>query len=427
MGHTAPRQEAERFHARHLRHNVVVNVAEGACYWIGVAFYSHQTVLPLFVSKLTESPFALGVVAMAGSSGWLLPQLFTAGWVQRTPVKKRIVVRVGFFTERLPFVLLALVAWLLAPAHPKLTLIATLVLAVWGAYGGGVIAVAWQSMIAKIIPQGIRGRFIGVTSALGMAGSALAAVAVTSVLNTWPFPYNFAVSFSAGAVFTLLSWFFLSLTREFPDEVPADAAAGRWWREVWHVLRKDRGFRRYILARTTAAATVMGVGFLAVYAIQRWRLADGYAGIFNGVASGAQLVAYLVLGLVADRQGHKVVLEIGALTSGVAFVLAALTPVPQPILLSFAGLGVMQAAYIVSGMMIVPEFAPVEKWPLYFGVGSVLPGIMALLAPLLGASVAAGVGYPAVFALAGMAGIAAWAMYRFLVPDPRQAHQTSSA
>ena len=59
----------ERLRQRYLRHNLTVNVVEGACYWIGVAFYSYQTVLPLFVSKFTTSPFALGVIAMAGNSG----------------------------------------------------------------------------------------------------------------------------------------------------------------------------------------------------------------------------------------------------------------------------------------------------------------------------------------------------------------------
>ncbi len=421
--HVAPE---ERSRQQHLRHNLTVNILEGTCYWIGVAFYSYQTVLPLFVSKLTGSPFALGLIAMAGNSGWLLPQIFTARWVQRTPVKKHIVVRVGFFSERLPIVLLALVTWLLASLSPRTALAVTLVLAVWGAYGAGLIAVAWQSMIAKIIPQTMRGRFIGFTSALGMAGSAVAAVGVTYILNTWPFPMNFAFSFTAGALFTLLSWGLISLTREWPDPTPAGADSTPWWRQIWAVVQADRRFVRFIVARAVAAAAMMGVGFLTVYAVQRWRLSDGYAGVFNGVASAAQLIAYALLGPLADRRGHKLVLEIGALASGMAFIVAALTPWPQLVYLSFAGLGIMQAAYIVSSMMIVPEFAPAEQLPLYFGIGSTVPGLISMSAPLVGAAVVTLWGYSAVFVLSGVAGLTAWYLYRHHVPDPRQVYRTSN-
>ncbi len=410
----------ERLRQRYLRHNLTVNVVEGACYWIGVAFYSYQTVLPLFVSKFTTSPFALGVIAMAGNSGWLLPQLFTARWVQRTPWKKHIVVRIGFFSERLPIILLALVAWVLAATAPRWALAATLFLAVWGAYGAGLIAVAWQSLIAKIIPQQMRGRFIGVTSALGMAGSTLAAAGVTYILGRWPFPLNFALSFTAGAVFTVLSWAFIALTREWPDPVPAASEHVPWWRELWRILREDRRFARFIIARAMASAATMGVGFLAVYAVQRWKLGDEYAGVFNGVASAAQFGAYVLLGPLADRHGHKRVLEIGALVSGMAFLIAAFSPFPELIVLSFAGLGIMQAAYIVSSMMIVPEFAPPERLPFYFGIGSTVPGLVSMSAPILGATVASGWGYPTLFLISAGAGLAAWALYHYLVPDPRQ-------
>ncbi len=406
---------------RHLRHNIVVNMLEGIAFWMGVPFYSYQTVLPLFVSKLTDSPFALGFLATVGNSGWLLPQLFTARWVQRTRVKKHIIVRVGFFSERLPLVVLALIAWGLVYLSPNVALALTLVVAAWGAYGSGLIAISWQAMIAKVIPQDIRGRFFGVTSALGMAGGALAAGAVTYILNAYPFPRGFAISFTLGALFSLLSWFFISLTREPPDPddtVPEDDAS--FWSEIPHILRSDRNYFYYLVARAVGALGSMGTGFLAVYAITRWKLSDGQAGVFNGISMAAQLVAYLVLGLLADRRGHKVVLEIGAVASAVGFLIAGVTPVPHLIYVSFAGLGLMQASYIVSGMMIVPEFAPPDRLALYFGLASTLPGLVAVATPMLGATLASAVGYPSVFAISGLASLASWGVLFARVQDPRQ-------
>ncbi len=415
-------ERIERQVQQHLRHNFIVNIVEGAFYWIGTAFYSYQTVLPLFVSKLTDSPYPLGLLAMLGNSGWLLPQLFTARWVQRTPVKKHIVVRVGFFSERLPFVLLALIAWMWATSSPRITLYLTLVIAAWGAYGGGLIAIAWQSMIAKIIPQHMRGRTIGLMSALGMAGGALAAGGVAYILNAYPFPYNFALSFTLGAFFSLLSWVVLTLTREPPDpEAVTEQVQRPLWQDVPRVVREDRNFAWFLIARGVGAMTALGTGFLAVYAVERWRLSDGQAGVFNGVAMAAQFLAYLVLGTLADRRGHKQVLEIGALVGAAGFLVAGFTPTPLLIYAAFAGLGIVQASQIVSGMMIVPEFAPAEHLALYFGIASTLTGAVAVVSPLVGAWLANMWGYPAVFVVAGGTGLVAWLLFATRVVDPRHA------
>lgn len=420
--------EHERYVHRHLRHNITFNMAEGIFYWIGQAFYSYQTVLPLFISKLTSSPYPLGILAMLGNSGWLLPQLFTARWVHRTRVKKYIVVRVGFFSERLPLILLALIAWTLATTWPKVTLILTLLVAAWAAYGGGLIAIAWQSMITKVIPQDMRGRFIGVSSALGMAGGTVAAAAVTYTLNTRPFPQNFALSFSLGAVCAILSWLSLTFVREPPDpEVSDDDMDISLWRDVPRVVRRDRDYAWFLVARSVAALSSMGTGFLAVYAIRRWHLSDGQAGVFSGALMGAQFVAYLVLGVLADHHGHKRVLEIGALAATVGFLLATASPIPHLIYLSFAGLGVMQASYIVSGMMIVPEFSPPEHLALYFGIASTLTGIVAVSAPMVGAWLVNTWGYPTVFTISGLAGFLAWGVLFTRVVDPRYREAVRSA
>ncbi len=403
----------------HVRWNVAVNVIEGAFFWIGNAFYSFQTVLPLFVSKLTASPFALGWVSTVGNSGWLLPQLFTARWVQRTPVKKDIVVKVGFFSERIPILVLALIAWFVVPRSRELALWLTLFTATWLAYGSGLIAIAWQSMVAKVIPQNIRGRFMGTASALGMAGGAGAAAIVTYILNTYAFPGNFARSFALGALAGFLSWFFLSLTREPPDPLPPEEERGTFWRAIPGVLRRDPYFTRYLVARMFVVAGNMGAGFLAVYAVGRWHLSDGQAGVFSGVSMAAQFVAYLLLGALADTRGHVVVLKLGALVTTLSFAVAAVTPYVFLIYGAFAGLGVAMASYIVSGMMIVPEFAPGEQLPLYFGLSSTLPGIVSMLAPMAAATLISMWGYRPMFLIsAGLAATAAVLFHRWVV-DPR--------
>ena len=61
-----------------FRWNFSVMVLDGAFFWFGMSFLSATTILPLFVSKITTSPFLIALVAILGQSSWYLPQLFTS-------------------------------------------------------------------------------------------------------------------------------------------------------------------------------------------------------------------------------------------------------------------------------------------------------------------------------------------------------------
>ena len=62
----------------------------------------YSTIIPLFVSKLTTSTLALGLVAMLSQGGWHLPQLLSANLVERLSRRKPVIINLGFFLERLP-------------------------------------------------------------------------------------------------------------------------------------------------------------------------------------------------------------------------------------------------------------------------------------------------------------------------------------
>ena len=207
---TATSYEAEV--ERNYRHNYIVNFLDGTFFWFGFNFIAWRTILPLYVSHYTDSKLAIGLLATIAATGWLLPQLFTANWVQRLPIKKVVPVRLGFFAERLPLLLLAPAVWLAADS-PTLALFVFFVLFAWFMIGAGVIAVGWQDMIAKIFPVDRRGRFFGVTNFSGTATGVLGAFAAAWLLGHYGFPYNFIICFAIAAVAVFISWIFLAQTR----------------------------------------------------------------------------------------------------------------------------------------------------------------------------------------------------------------------
>lgn len=411
---------------RNYRWNFAVNLLDGAAFLFGLSFVSSSTIVPLFISKLTPNPLVIGLAAMIAQGGWYLPQLFTANAVERLARKKPVVVNLGFFSERLPIWLLPLAA-LLSARTPFLGLAIFFLGLTTHTLGAGLVATAWQDLIARCFPVDRRGRYLGVTAFVGTGMGALGAAFSAWLLAHYPFPTNFFYNFLIAAIGITLSWFFLALTREPVQPVTAPRQSNRqFWARLPNMVRQDHNFRRFLVARLLLVLGTMGLGFVTVAAVQRWSVPDSLVGGFTAALLVGQTAGNLAFGLLADRRGHKLSLELGALATLLAFILAWLAPVPGWYFLVFALLGLTNGANLVSGILVVLEFAPASRRPTYVGLANTFVGLASLAAPLLGAWLA-GLGYNWVFAASALFSLLGFVAMRGWVREPRWANVQAQA
>src|SRR5512138_2331500 len=104
-----PLSKVEQFTRKHLRYNVTVNLLDGGFFGMAIGFVSFSTILPLFVASMTNSATLIGLVPAIHATGWLLPQLFTSGYISRLRRYKRTALLLTIH-ERVPFLGFALVA-----------------------------------------------------------------------------------------------------------------------------------------------------------------------------------------------------------------------------------------------------------------------------------------------------------------------------
>jgi Na+/melibiose symporter-like transporter len=255
--------------------------------------------------------------------------------------------------------------------------------------------------------------FIG--AGVGAAGAALSAW----LLKTYPFPTNFAYTFAIAAAAISVSGIIIALTRE--PEVPFVAAPRsnrQYWSSLPIIVRQDDNFRQFLGARLLMALGAMGTGFITVAAVARWAVPDSTVAIFTGVLLVGQTASNLTFGWLADRTGHKLSLEAGALASFLAFAIAWLAPSSEWYFLVFALLGVTLGVILVSGLLIVMEFCEPERRPTYLGITNTGVGLVSIAAPLLGAWLAS-IGYNWLFAVGAAVNLAALITMRWCVRDPR--------
>jgi MFS family permease len=402
-----------------LKHNYIVNFSVITFYLLANSFRAEHTILPLFISQLTASPIAIGALSAIVSSGTLLPQLFTANWVQRTPVKKNIQVKIGFFAERLPLICLVLAAWMAFYSKTAALYFGMFCIA-WFVIGSGMTMVAWQDMIAKLFPTRTRGRFMGTTFFVGTGAGVLGTIGAAWALDNYPFPINFMITFGFAAVFIVISWVFLTMTKEPPDP-PNTSTSDKIidWAKLVQVFKEDDNYRRYIYSAVITALGKMAVGFLTVYALKNWRIPNSMVGLYTTFLIGGQAAGNLVFGWLADRFGHKLSLEITILLNTASLVIAILAKSPQVFYVVFALQGIFLATSFLSGTNIIFEFCDPDVRPTYIGLSNTVIGIVAGLGPILGGLIVGWLNYTWLFVIAAVLSLIGFGTLQFLVFEPR--------
>ena len=409
---------------RNYRWNLTVNLIEAATFLFGASLISSSTIVPLFINKLTSSPLLIGLAAVIAQGGWYLPQIFTANVVEQLPRKKPVVVNAGFILERLPILLLPGAA-LIAGRSAPLALVLFLTILTWHHLGAGMIATAWQDMVACCFPVNRRGRFFGTAAFLGTGVGIAGAALSTRILKDSPFPTNFAYVFALTATSITVSWFFIALTREPSQPISLPRQSSRqFWSGLPKILRQDHNFRRFLVARLTLAMGGMGLGFVTVAAVQRWGVPDSMVGIFTAALLLGQTIGNLGSGFLADRYGHKLSLELSALAAFLAFALAWRAPSADWYYVVFVLLGFAFGAVIVSGTLVSMEFCMPQRRPTYAGMTNTSVGLISVVAPLLGAWLASH-DYNWLFALSAGVNLVALVLMRWWVREPRWVRPTN--
>jgi MFS family permease len=409
----------QSFVERHFRHNFIVNVSDLALWATGSALVSTATVLPMFMAHLTASPVIIGLIPSLQFLGWRLPQLFTAGVVEKLPRKLPFVLSVSL-NERLPILMLGLIVLIWPHAEPDVLLAATLLLLGWQAFGSGACANAWQAMVAKVIPATHWGLFFGLGNALGALLGVGGAALSHYFLSHYPFPYGFGYSCVVASVFLMLSWCALALTKE-EAKPPARTVPGlrEYLRSLPGVLRQDRNFSLFLLLRSVGAFPGMGSAFLAVYAAERFSLGDEAAATFTTVILVSQALLNPILGRMGDRYGHKLMITLSFWAQAASMAVAATAPNSTLFLTAFALKSAADAIGMSSGLPIVFEFCSEETRPTYIGLANTLTAPPLVLVPVVGGAMVESVGYVGTFCASALLGILVAVLWHRCLDDPR--------
>ncbi len=413
-----------------LRHNTVVNLADGSLFGFGLmGLASYVTIVPLFLSYLTESTALIGFVATLFYMGWQVPQLFVSHYVAGLRRYKPMTL-VMTLIERLPYFGLALVAFAIPTIGTDAALALTLLLLGIQSLGGGFTGTAWQSLISKIMPPHRLGTFFGIQSACVNLFGAGGALLAGFILERIAFPESFSLLFFIAGISLLISFAFLALTYE-PASESKDVVERVNWREfggrLREILRENDNFRWFLIARALTSLSLTAVSFYTIYGIRRFELSPELAGALTSVLLVSNTLTSTVIGWIGDRWGHRRVLIGGNLLTVAAILIALSAPDVGWLTVVFALTGAVNSTQWSTMMTITVQFSSVAERPFFIGMANTLIAPVTIFAPIIGGWLVDAVNFELTFAIFALAGLLS--MLVFIVPmrEPPGAIRTAHA
>jgi MFS family permease len=259
----------------------------------------------------------------------------------------------------------------------------------------GMASVPWFDLLSNAIPARRRGRLIGTGQVLSGVLGFMAGAAVEWLLSSQgpAFPNNYVYLFVLGSAGLAGSFVAVSLVIEHPsDSVGRAPSWGEFLPQLWHVLKHDHVFRRFIIARQLFSLSGLATPFYMTYALTQLNLPAQVAGRYTSISVAGSILAAVVLGWINERHGSKRVILVSIGLASSVPIAAMLIPrlLTSPTALAwgyglvFLAMSATMSSLMPGWMSFVLEHAPEKERPTYVGLTNTLNGVATLFSTLGG-------------------------------------------
>lgn len=405
---------------RTLRQNILMHLADGSFYVLGMSLVSMQTILPIFLKELGGSPVSIGSVHVLWWIGQNIPGIAVAHSLRRRTEFKFPMVLWGFI-HRAMLLVCAVAAYFLigripAEAAVPLFLFLIFLIPTFGGFSG----IPWFQVFTKTVPVKLRGRLMGIRQLIGSAAGAFGGTMVSIILFAVAYPSNFALLFLLAFVFTMISFIFLMRIQEEPSVREEQSVRKReLLSNAWKIIASNRNFRNFLIADAFVLMSIAASSFYSVYAVEKFSLPSSYAGTFTAIVMVTNVAANIIFGIIADVYGHRTNILMMTIASGCAALFALLSTNILMYGFVFFFLACAVQIQAISRLAIVAEMCREHERPMYVGIMNTVTAPTVFIGILFGLLVPV-IGYPSIFVITSLLAVNSFMiLYKFVV-EPRK-------
>lgn len=363
---------------KYFKRNFFLGVVNGVLFNFAWAFVSGSTVLPWFVSKLSNSNVLIGLASTLESLGWFMPQLPVAVMTTHHHKQMPLYTKTAYL-RAFAFFLLTASVFIFGDKHPSWLLLSFFVFFSIYSLGGGLAGVAFTDIVAKTIPANQRGSFFGMRMFFGGALAALGGLIVKEILESHHFPVNFGIIFTIALIIILFGLFSFCGVKEPESNSYREK---KHWKENFlkgmNIFKENKKFKQLFMVRVFVGAYVLGYPFYVIFARKVLGISAGTVGVFLTCEMSGYVLSNLLWGYLSNNVSNRLVLILSSFCSFVpplVLLLNVSTPLPLfTFYLIFFFLGSTNAGLGLGATNYLLGFAPEEDRPIYIGFLHTLVG-----------------------------------------------------
>lgn len=406
-----------------LKRNYSVTLIHGVFGMTGFRLIYAPTIIPAYLYLLTGSAAAVGLGTALLQLGGTLSPIISGARVESRAKIMPYAIGVGSMM-RVMVLALALIGWFL---EGKALLYATLAAFLLLGFFSGAQRVAFQMLMAKVIPLARRGRLQGVRNMLGGGIAAgLAWFAGHYFIEQHWLGNGYATTFLFAFLLTSIGLFVLQWGLIEPDAPVQKAAVPLRERfGQFGELLQHRGYRAFLFAHGFSSIARVGLPFWTIYVGDRLGLSGALVGSLSLAFLASDTMSNLVWGQLGDRFGFRLV-YMGALLCSILGMTLLVTGEGWHLYAAFVALGFGFSGWMMAAMTLVLEFGAHEDIPMRIALTSTVEGAVSSVGPVVAGLAVAAAGFMPLIVASFLSLAASLAVVLWRVSEPRHAERPAS-
>jgi MFS family permease len=394
----------DKFVMDNLKRNFAGHYVHGMLGMTGFRLVNTPTFVPAYLHSISGSDFWVGIGTSLQQLGGIVSPIIGAQQIEHRKKILPVSVMLGLLM-RVQLLGLAISGWFLGGWSALAFALAFLFLL--GVFQGPQ-RVAFQLLLAKVIPIRLRGRLQAWRNLTGgVIAAGLSYFAGSWLIANHVWGNGYATTFFLAFILTSLGLSALQILMREPE--PASVRARKSLRERMKdfpgLIRDDKGFAWFMVARSLAMGSRIGQPFFFLYATYELGLSaaadpKGFGetlAILSLAYMAADTITNLVWGYLADRQGFRSTFVISLAINIVGVAALMMSHSLTTMAISFFLIGAAQSGYLMSTSNIVLEYGHRHDIAMRMALSNTAEGAIGALAPLLGAGLVVAFGYESAF------------------------------
>jgi MFS family permease len=402
------------------KRNYILMFLDTVLFVNAMAFLSINSVIPYFLNNLGATTFQISLASALTGIGTFISQPIFSRIAMKLPYKIKTFIKV-LSIQRIFFLIFVISIPFIASKNPSTMIMIFLIC--WGIFNFfvGSYSPFFMTIMPKLILSHERGRLIGFAGAMGNIIAVGSSVIIGVLLSNIPYPYNYTIIFAIGTVLLILDVVDFMLMRNEPadEHILKDLSYFQYINYLPVVLKHNKKYSYMVLGFVFFVVTNVSLAYYSLHAIRDFHAGAAQIAIFTGLAVVANTVSGMIFGVIADRFGHKYVLQYSALCGLIGGIIVLLLPGLVSIYTAFALSTICASGYQLSCSMLIIQEAPKKDLPIYISVNVMVTLIVSSIFTLLSGYIIDKLSFTPVFFVTCAAGLGAFIIFKTFDNQPK--------